>query len=94
MANIFPSTLKHNSSPHCSFSVAWGKDKQNLRSESMFMCIALRSSGANANGEGTASSRAVAFYLVFGAAESRTLSTQSTFPPHLVEPRPSNLATK
>ncbi len=38
-ANIFPPTLKQRSAPHCKFSVARGKDRQNARSESMFMLV-------------------------------------------------------
>src|SRR5215469_16878880 len=34
MAKILPRTLKHSSSPHCNFSVAWGNDKHNFRTES------------------------------------------------------------
>src|ERR1700685_1276377 len=37
IAKIFPPILKHRSSPHCSFSVARGKARQNSRMISQFI---------------------------------------------------------
>src|SRR5579863_6828399 len=41
-ANIFALTLKHRASPHCSFSVASGNDRQYLRISSTFMSDSLQ----------------------------------------------------
>ena len=55
--NILPPTLKHRSSPHCSFSVASGKERQYARNESMFIfltaitsCLALAGCGEREHG--------------------------------------------
>src|ERR1700746_1548058 len=42
MAKILPAILKQSSSPHCSFSVALGNDRQYERMESTFMAGGLR----------------------------------------------------
>ena len=43
-AKIFPPTLKQRTSPHCSFSVAWGKERQNWRMDSTLIFLETRES--------------------------------------------------